>query len=305
MKPMLAGKAERLEDLKFPLAVSPKLDGFRALVIDGVVMTRNLKPVKNIWVQKKFGHLEGVDGELIIGDPTAPDAFRKTSSGVTRKDGYFDVTFHIFDNFKASGGWEDRFDKILHLDGQEGVSVVPHMVVSSQQEIITFEETCLEAGYEGAMLRSLDGLYKHGRSTEREGWLLKLKRFFDSEAVVLGMVEKMHNGNELQEDELGRAKRTSHIENLIPLGTMGALIVRDIGTGVEFNIGTGFTDSERDVWWNFYSPSTYCSKILSHGGIERRLLKPVDIVKYKFFPSGSKDKPRFPTYIGVRDRDDL
>ena len=36
-KPMLAGKApEDLSTLKFPLALSPKLDGIRAIVKDGI-----------------------------------------------------------------------------------------------------------------------------------------------------------------------------------------------------------------------------------------------------------------------------
>lgn len=49
MKPMLAGKCEGLESLKYPVLVSVKLDGVRALVIGGKVMSRSLKPIPNAW----------------------------------------------------------------------------------------------------------------------------------------------------------------------------------------------------------------------------------------------------------------
>jgi DNA ligase-1 len=60
-KPMLASPAD-MSKLRFPLWLSPKLDGIRALVINGVVMSRSLKPIPNQHVQSLFGHLEGYDG---------------------------------------------------------------------------------------------------------------------------------------------------------------------------------------------------------------------------------------------------
>ena len=63
-KPMLAATLKSPEALKFPVVASPKLDGVRAIIIDGVVMSRNLKPIPNVFVQKIFGHREfnGFDG---------------------------------------------------------------------------------------------------------------------------------------------------------------------------------------------------------------------------------------------------
>jgi len=95
-KPMLAGTAD-LEKLRLPLLGSPKLDGIRAIVIDGVVVSRNLKPIPNRRIQAIFGKnfLNGLDGELIVGDPTAKDAFRQTSSGVMSIEGDPDAMFHV------------------------------------------------------------------------------------------------------------------------------------------------------------------------------------------------------------------
>ena len=57
------------------------------------------------------------------------------------------------------------------------------------------------------MVRTPDSPYKCGRSTEREAWLLKIKRFEDAEAVVLGTYEGMSNMNEAGVDAFGRTKR--------------------------------------------------------------------------------------------------
>ena len=84
--------------LKFPVLASPKLDGVRAIVRDGVVLSRALKPIPNKNVQKRFSHLEHFDGELIVGASNDPDVLRATTSGVMRVDGDPEVSFHVFDH---------------------------------------------------------------------------------------------------------------------------------------------------------------------------------------------------------------
>ena len=80
-KPMLAGTHSDVAKLIFPLLASQKLDGLRATAQDGVLLSRSLKPLPNKYVQELFKNLpQGLDGELIVGDPFAPDAFRKTTS---------------------------------------------------------------------------------------------------------------------------------------------------------------------------------------------------------------------------------
>lgn len=301
-KPMLAGKAPAdLSTLKFPLVLSPKLDGIRALVKDGIVMSRSLKPIPNNHVQKLFGHLEGYDGELIVGEPTDKDCFRNTTSGVMSRDGEPDVIYHVFDYHKINLSWETRFK---FLFGEERVIIVPHYEVNSPEAIESIETEMLQMGYEGVMLRDISGSYKFGRSTTREGWLLKLKRFEDSEALVIGMEEKMTNENEATIGELGQTKRTSHQENLYPRDTMGALIVRDLKTGVLFNIGTGFSDIDRSWWWSLFTENDE-ARVKNNSGTEITFKEPKLIVKYKYFATGSKDKPRFPVYISIRDKIDL
>lgn len=289
-KPMLACDHDP-EFLKFPYYASPKLDGVRATVMNGKVYARSKKLIPNAQVQYLFGHqaYNGLDGELIVGAPNAPDTYRNTVSGVMAKDKMPNVTFNVFDHVEhAAQGWKHRFTiakGIACRAGAPALTFLPHVPIADAEQLDKYEAFCLDQGYEGVMLRSPDGLYKHGRATAREGTLLKVKRFSDSEAEVLEVIEEMHNGNEATTSELGRTKRSSHKENKTGKGRMGALRVRDLTTGVEFSIGTGFTDSDKDWWWDD-------SKL----GL---------IVKYKSLLIGVKDRPRHPVYLGLRDARDM
>lgn len=296
MKPMLAAKTDG-KNLVYPVLASPKLDGVRALIIDGKVYSRKLKLIPNLFVQAMFGQekYNGLDGELIVGEPNAEDAIRVTTSGVMSVEGQPDVYFHVFDCFSAEDGTSylelpfDMRQRAVKLRTKKAkrIKVVPQTELFNEEELAGFEAGTLEDGFEGVMVRAPRGPYKQGRSTEREGWLLKLKRFEDSEAVILGCVEQMHNGNEATKDELGHTKRSTHKANKTGKGTLGALQVKDVKTGVEFDIGTGFDDALRaDLW------------------ARRNSLKG-QVVKYKFFPTGSKEKPRFPVFLAFRDRRDM
>ena len=282
MKPMLASEAN-LKTLKFPVLASAKLDGVRALVCDGVLLSRSLKPIPNRHVQIMFGHpeLEGLDGELILGDPTHPEAYRRTVSAVMSIDGEPDVTFHVFDRW-------DRDYPYTEITLSYGLTIpVCSKLIRTMEELEEYEVALLDKGYEGVILRDPQSPYKFGRSTVKEGYLLKLKRFSDSEAEIIDFEELMHNQNEATINETGHTERSTKQDGLLPADMLGALIVRDIHSGVEFKIGTGFTAAERQKFWNL-----------------RATLRGA-LVKYQYFPTGSKEKPRFPSFQGFRNRIDL
>jgi DNA ligase-1 len=289
MKPMLASPVE-LNLVRYPVYVSPKLDGVRALVIDGKLRSRSLKTIPNKHVDALFSRptFDGLDGEFILGSPTAPDVYRVTNAALARHDGTPDMTFYAFDlHDRQSTPFEQRVALLaarLPAIEKTGVKVVllPQLLVKTEDQLLTVEEKLVDAGYEGVILRCPQGPYKQGRSTANEGWMLKLKRFLDSEAEIIGIEEEMHNGNVAKTNALGRTERSSHKANLVGKGTMGALIVRDLNTKVEFKIGTGFTAEDRSADWPLGK-----------------------IVKYKYFPVGVKDKPRHPVYLGGREAWDL
>lgn len=287
MKPMLAAKTDG-KGLSYPLLASPKLDGVRALIINGIVMSRSFKPIPNAYVQKLFGRPEynGLDGELIVGAPTDKDVYRNTTSGVMSQAGEPDVSYYVFDKFDHAGGFHARLrasqEIIRRLNPVIPVVPVEHRFIACEQTLLALEEQYLADGYEGVMLRHQNGPYKHGRSTAREGWLLKLKRFDDSEAVIISAYELMHNANEATQNELGYTERSSHKAGMVGKGILGGLSVRDVYSGVEFDIGTGFDQATREALW------------------KQRDQLPEHVIKYKFFASGVKDKPRFPVFLGFR-----
>ena len=291
-RPLLAAKTPEEHELhkldgKWPLYGSPKYDGIRAVVLGGVVYSRTLKPIRNTYVQRTFGRpeFEGLDGELILGDPTAKGCFQATTSAVMTIGSETPVRFWVFDRI-TQGDFSSRFvgrEKMEHPD----LEWVPQVPLANWARVLEYEEQCLTQGYEGVMLRSPFGAYKFGRSTLREGHLIKVKRFEDGEAIVQDFVEKYYNRNEPIIDALGLQKRSSSIEGKVPAGVLGAFVVRDVTTGLVFEIGSGLDDYWRSEVWN--------NKEKYKGSI----------IKYKYQPYGVKELPRSPIFLGFRDPIDM
>lgn len=293
-KPMLASHCKDESKLKFPVLVSDKLDGVRATVQGGILLSRSLKPIPNVHVQAMFKGLpEGLDGELIYGDPLSPTAYRDTVSIVMSDDNpATGINLHAFDLFGTWGFNERKFKAFQVTVGRPSVLWVPHVLIHSIEELDAYEANALAQGHEGVMIRSLDGPYKQGRSSEREAYLLKLKRFQDSEAVVIRTYELEHNDNEAFTNELGRTARSTAKAGKSGLNTLGGFYVRGVGgtyDGVEFKVGNGpgLTQELRKELW----------------GARDSLVGRMMTVKY--FPTGGKDKPRHPLWHGWRDKRDM
>jgi DNA ligase-1 len=281
-KPMLADEVD-LGRLVFPVLASAKLDGVRATFIDGKLKTRSLKPLPNPRVDEMFHCSHRLDGELIVGSPTDKDVFRNTMKVVSSHTAdAHGLIFCVFDLVEASVFTERLAQAHRIAEQYAHMKNVPHVLIETMGELLTLEDDVLSEGYEGLMLRSPNGRYKYGRATTSEGTLLKLKRKSQSEAWVIGFEEQMHNANEAKVDNLGYTERSSHQANKIPMGVLGALVVRDMKTGVEFNVGTGFTHEERRHIWE--NQGKYRDKIIS----------------YEYLAIGVKDKPRHPTFLAFR-----
>lgn len=289
-KPMLAGKFENDEQIAAWFAVhktaycTVKLDGIRALMVNGKLVSRTFKPIPNEWARTTLEKFlpEGSDGELILlGRP-----IQETTSAVMSQDGQPEgLVFAWFDLYSDKPYLERVADIEWYMNTYDlsqcpiRIMPLPVTAVNSLEELRGLEEQLVARGEEGVIIRSATGLYKFGRSTLKEGSLLKLKRFSQDTARAIGFVELMHNDNEAEEDAFGRTKRSKCQENLVPMGTLGALVVEDIETGVQFEIGTGFTANDRQEIWN------------NREVILGRLCD------YKHFPVGKKDKPRHPVFV--------
>ena len=288
---MLAVAAKELSEIQFPVLATPKLDGIRCLKINGKALSRSFKSIPNHhirnWIEKHCP--DGFDGEIICPKKT----FNETQSLVMTEAGDPEFNFWVFDYVKddLNKGYASRIEDLREWCAEPGdhtnlILLLPTTLLSFES-LVYFERQAVADNYEGVMVRTSGSPYKCGRSTLREGYLLKIKRFSDAEAVVIGFEEKLTNTNELTRDELGHAKRSSHKENLVPAGTLGTLIVRDVETGLEFGIGTGFDAKTRQEVWD--NPEKYLGKLAS----------------YQHQPSGMKEKPRFPSFRGFRDPRDL
>jgi DNA ligase-1 len=289
-RPMLADSVKDFGTIRYPALATPKLDGIRCLKVDGRALSRSFKPIPNKLIRGQIETFlpDGVDGELIAG------SFNQTTSGVMTRTGSPVFKYYIFDYVKDDPNkpYQERMADLLELGMSNPiistfVELVLPITINNEEQLLEYERKCLDEGYEGVMLRDPKGPYKFGRSTVREGWLLKVKRFEDSEAVVIGFEELMTNDNPQEVDELGYAKRATKKENLVPAGTLGSFRVRDLKTSQEFSVGSGMDAAFRLEVWN--NQDAYVGKIL----------------KYKYFPTGSKDLPRFPIFIGFRDPRDM
>lgn len=300
LKPM-RGVAPTKPLTDFPYLVSPKIDGLRALVKDGVVYSKTMKPIPNQQVQALFGHLHGADGELTVGPDRKTslddDVFDRSRGPIMRKDCEADFQFWIFDRWDCpnrSAYQRIRFHAGIPASWKGSLSwrhtsFIHHGLVVDQERLDYEISRALDAGYEGLMLRRPDAPYKYGQSTEKEGYLLKLKPFKDADAVILGVIEQQTNTNEATTDALGYTKRSSAKAGKIGKGTFGAFLVRDLVTGAEFSVGNGpgLTTQMRDDLW------------------AQRAELPGKYITYKYQEIGTKDAPRLPQFLRFRDATDI
>lgn len=298
-KPMLAASGTfDATKFRFPLYASPKIDGIRAVVLNEQLLARSLKPIPNLFISSLLSGLEQLelmDGELTVGSPFSKDVYKQTVSGVMTIVGEPDFKFNVFDQVGKeiyTTRRKNLEDKVKRLPKslRKYIQIHEQKLINSPDELPAYEKSCVELGYEGVIVRLPEGRYKFGRSTFKEQFLVKFKRFEDGEARIVGFKARRHNGNEAQINELGNKSRSLKKEGMVELETLGALIAVGInGTykDVQFDVGTGFSDDlANHIWTNRES-------FLD------------TIFKYKYDPNGNYEKPRFPVYQGARDLVDM
>ncbi len=194
-----------------------------------------------------------LDGELWI----ARKAFNRTSGIVRRGDKpdlWNEIRYVVFDAPAATGGFEDRLGFLTDLLASRPPRFAhkhDHELCRDLEHMVGELTRVQSLGGEGLMLRQPRSKYE----TNRSSTLLKVKTFLDAEGVVIG-----------HQPGAGKHK-----------GRLGALLVR-MPNGIEFRVGTGFSDRERA------SPPTIGTTIT---------------FRYQEFTEAGV--PRFPIYAGIRD----
>lgn len=287
---------EQAKRLPFPLLGFFKYDGIRAFGHPQLgLVSRKLKPIPNAKVREKFRKCTWLDGELIFGKPTDEECYNLTESCVMTKNGAVSdgVHFYIFDWFKHPEMPYHERRKKMELDALFGaghdVFFAPMYPIGSYKELLAFEQKAVKLGYEGIMLRHPDGPYKMGRSTVKEMYLMKLKRFIDIEVKILEVYPRQKNMNKKETDERGYSKRSSHKAGKVDMEEIGGFEVQEIaGRKRKHFMAPGvLTQDERRRLWK----------------VRARLPGKVAVCRSQ--PAGEKELPRFPRFKGWRSRLDF
>jgi DNA ligase-1 len=288
MKPFTIRDVEK--DLRYPVLCTPKVDGIRCVTYPGgTPMSYKLKNIPNLHIRKvleAYG-VEGMDGELhIVGAKT----FGESSGPIMRESGTPDFVYYVFDVYNNPDYYMNRVKSLDRLPKPQPpcIKILKPVLVYDAEGFMKYWNKCVNDGFEGVITRH-NAPYKHGRGTKTFQDMGKYKNFQDDEAEIIGFEEMNTNTNPKKTNAHGRTERSSAKAGKVPNGHMGKWLCRDLKTGVEFDCGTmlGVTMKKRKEFW------------------DNRQIYVGYIIKYKHQPSGPTAKPRFPTFLGFRHKDDM
>ena len=261
----LATNSEGRPEMRGIKRLEPKLDGVRVLmmvIVDDhggvavVSFSRNGKVFEN------FTHIENqiasnwltmirrtkiaaqlsngfvLDGEVI------GNTFQELMRQARRKENVQaeDSVFNIFDiipleDFRR-GYWNAQLHKRIEvlesmrgvIDNMPNVELLPHIMVdldtaAGKDQLDRYAKDQVNAGFEGIMIKDVTAPYECKRNT----FWMKWKPVYDYDLIVVGVEE-------------GTGKN---------VGRLGALVCEglDDGKHITVNVGSGFSDSDRDNYW--------------------------------------------------------
>lgn len=188
--PMLAQDYKsKSKKIVFPCAGQPKLDGVRCLFNNRLgFWSRQGKPFDAV----DLNHLRWeeldiytCDGELILPQPYT---FQQTVSAIKKQNELTPLLeYHVFD-FVIVGPFHSRWNMWQKLENNkpERVKKVPTAPLLDQSDVEDCLQKFLLEGYEGLILRNLDGEYE---VAQRSNDLQKYKEFIDDEYEVVDVVD--------------------------------------------------------------------------------------------------------------------
>lgn len=276
---------------RLPLWASDKEDGIRCLVCpERGAITGQMKPIPNTYVRTQVELQSAIylDGELVAIDSEGHDlGFNDTQSAIMTIGGSPRFEFRVFDSF--CNIYDTYLDRALYAkeqvwllqqQGSDYIKWLNQVKCCSVKQLEEVEASALRRGKEGIMLRHPKGWYKEGRSTLNEAYLLKVKRFTDDEAMVIGTEQEMENCNPATLNERGLQARSKHASGMRPKGCVGKLVCKWRGHTIK--IGSGLTSQQKRQWYNW--PERIVGKTIT----------------FKYQAHGMKMLPRAPIFKGVR-----
>jgi len=184
--PMLAHSV-KLNKLVYPVIVSPKLDGMRAMGNNTKIISRKGKEVNTLpHIVLPDTNGAWLDGELYAHGKdfqTNMSLIKKYRKGLTE-----DVKYHVYDIYIPNGehSYIERHKELSKLCcGIDNVEVVPYKLADSEEELIAVHKEYLSLGYEGTMVRVNGVPYELNK---RSHSLLKYKDFIDEVYEIIDIV---------------------------------------------------------------------------------------------------------------------
>ena len=313
IKPQLAEDAI-LDQVQFPCIAQPKIDGVRAMNLNGTLTGRSLDPFKGFGITEFFSTRQfiGFDGEMTLGDK--PNCGERLCSLTTGAMGRFkgvtempDLHWWVFDLVTPGHvglSYEQRYYELsnqVKMLNHPRVHIVPKYIINNEWALQDRIARNAEAGYEGTIIRNPHAPYKAGRATLKGQELWRVKPWSDFEILVTGITEGQMNGNEAKTNTLGRTERSSAKAGMVPNGQVGSIqgtMLKDFhdpatgkllfAAGLPVTAGSGEM-SVAEATDYFANPH----KIVGHAA------------KVKTMTHGVKDLPRFPTYVSHRLPQDM
>lgn len=319
-KPILAPNDQPiLDDIKYPILASVKLDGIRCIFYKGEMLTRSLKPIVNKQLREKFEAIAEytkkysiiLDGEIYSHELTFQEITRyvmtqdfKDAKSIKKHGKVLSIPEHLkfncFDCLKIEGQGEGKeaiitinTPFISRLQWACGVKdVFPQLMtvlkqdyIADEKEVTAYFEKVLADGYEGLILRDGEGKYKCGRCTIKEGNLYKVKPFrtFDAQIIEVSQGTEVNPDVPTTTNELGRTVTSKKKADRMLVDRVRDFVVQyDDGNTVKVSTSS-LTHAERAKYWK----------------IKDELIG--QWIEYKGMLVGAKDVPRHPVFIRFRE----
>lgn len=238
--------------------ISEKYDGIRAIWTGKQLITRQgnsihapdwfVDPLPAVWL----------DGELWSTHNDFAFIMSTVRKNTPVDSEWQKIHYMVFDapDQARQMPFEQRYERYTQIvNGIDASHVLPvkQFSVADNQALPSLLDTYVENGAEGLMLHRKTATFESGRTDN----LLKLKPHMDAEAKVIAILN-------------GAGKYD---------GMMGSILV-EMPSGIQFKIGSGFSDDER-----------------------RNPPQPGDYVTYKYHGFTERGIPRFASFLRLREID--
>ena len=262
----LAANSEGRPEMKGIKRLEPKLDGVRVLMMVFIETEITICFSRNGKMFDNFTHIEdqvkkntskllqafknvdqgrGMTGGFVLDGEVIGKSFQELMRQARRKEKVqaTDSVFNIFDIIPLedfqNGYWNAQLSKRIDLleamrttiDDMPNVELLPHIMVdldtaAGKDQLMRYAKDQVNAGFEGIMVKDCSAPYECKRNT----FWMKWKPVYDYDLTVIGIEE-------------GTGKNA---------GRMGALVCEGIDDGkhIVVNVGSGYTDEERQSYWD-------------------------------------------------------